>query len=82
MARGLNLSIAEGLLVESEQFARMAPTADLREGLDAWIARREPRYDGSWTHISRPDEARRVSLALDQGATTKRPFMLGWKRQK
>ncbi|PWJ93057.1 enoyl-CoA hydratase/carnithine racemase [Mesorhizobium loti] len=82
VTRGLNQSIAEGLLVEAEQFARMAPTGDLREGLDAWIARREPRYDGSWTHIARPDEARRASLALDQGTTTKRPFMLGWKRQK
>jgi enoyl-CoA hydratase len=82
VARGLNQSIAEGLLVEAEQFARMAPTADLREGLDAWIERRKPGCDGSWTHISRPDEARRSSLALDQGATTKRPFMLGWKRQK
>lgn len=83
VARGLNQSIAEGLLVEAEQFARMAPTADLREGLDAWIGRRNPGYDGSWTHITRPDEARRASLALDQGATTtKRPFMLGWKRQK
>ncbi|RUW88959.1 crotonase/enoyl-CoA hydratase family protein [Mesorhizobium sp. M7A.F.Ca.US.010.02.1.1] len=77
VTRGLNQSIAEGLAVEAEQFARMAPTADLREGLDAWIARREPGYDGSWTHIARPDEARRASLALDQGATTKRPFMLG-----
>ncbi|MER9163784.1 crotonase/enoyl-CoA hydratase family protein [Mesorhizobium sp. M0715] len=77
VARGLNQSIAEGLAVEAEQFARMAPTADLREGLDTWIARREPGYDGSWTHITRPDEARRASLALDQGATTKRPFMLG-----
>ncbi|RUZ71633.1 crotonase/enoyl-CoA hydratase family protein [Mesorhizobium sp. M7A.F.Ca.US.006.01.1.1] len=77
VARGLNQSIAEGLLVEAEQFARMAPTADLREGLNAWMARREPGYDGSWTHIVRPDEARRASLALDQGATTKRPFMLG-----
>lgn len=82
VARGLNQSIAEGLLVEAEQFARIAPTADLREGLDAWLTRREPRYDGSWTHVARPDEARRASLALDQGATTKRPFMLGWKRQK
>lgn len=82
VTRGLDRSIAEGLLVEAEQFARMAPTADLREGLDAWLARREPRYDGSWTHIARPDEARRASLALDQGDTTKRPFMLGWKRQK
>ena len=82
VARGLDMSVAEGLLVEAEQFARMAPTADLREGLDAWLTRREPRYDGSWTHIARPDEARRASLAMDQGATTKRPFMLGWKRQK
>ncbi|RUY84615.1 enoyl-CoA hydratase-related protein, partial [Mesorhizobium sp. M7A.F.Ca.CA.003.01.2.1] len=60
VARGLNQSIAEGLLVEAEQFARVAPTADLREGLNAWIARREPGYDGSWTHIARPDEARRA----------------------
>ncbi|PDQ19303.1 enoyl-CoA hydratase [Mesorhizobium sanjuanii] len=88
VARGLNQSIAEGLLVEAEQFARMAPTADLREGLDAWIARRKPSYDGSWTHVTRPDEARRASLALDgaaeqdQGRTTRRPIMLGWKRQK
>ncbi len=44
--RGLNMSIGEGLLVESEQFARMVPTQDLREGLDAWIARRPPRFIG------------------------------------
>ncbi|CCV12992.1 crotonase/enoyl-CoA hydratase family protein [Mesorhizobium sp. STM 4661] len=75
VARGLNQSIAEGLLVETEQFARMAPTADLREGLDAWIARREPSYDGSWAHIARPDEARRASLAQDRGGTgVKRPW--------
>jgi enoyl-CoA hydratase/carnithine racemase len=68
VARGINLSIAEGLLVEAEQFARMAPTADLREGLDAWIERRKPSYDSSWTHIARPDEARRASLRLDHVA--------------
>jgi len=68
VTRGINLSIAEGLLVEAEQFARMAPTADLREGLDAWIERRRPGYDGSWTHVTRPDEARRASLRLDQTA--------------
>lgn len=66
VARGINLSIAEGLLVEAEQFARMVPTADLREALGAWIERRKPSYDGSWTHIARPDEARRASLRLDQ----------------
>jgi enoyl-CoA hydratase/carnithine racemase len=62
VARGINLSIAEGLAVEAEQFARMASTADLREGLDAWIGRRKPVFDGSWTHISRPSEARRSQL--------------------
>jgi enoyl-CoA hydratase/carnithine racemase len=49
VTRGINLPIAEGLLVEAEQFARMAPTADLREGLDAWIARRAPDYPGRWS---------------------------------
>ncbi|MBY6262741.1 crotonase/enoyl-CoA hydratase family protein [Azospirillum sp. 412522] len=49
VTRGINLPIAEGLAVEAEQFARMAPTADLREGLDAWIARRAPAYPGTWS---------------------------------
>lgn len=49
VTRGINTSIGEGLQIESEQFARMAPTHDLREGLDAWIARRTPMYNGSWT---------------------------------
>jgi enoyl-CoA hydratase len=48
VTRGLNASIDEGLQIEREQFARVAPTHDLREGLDAWIARRPPRYNGSW----------------------------------
>jgi enoyl-CoA hydratase len=46
VTRGLNMSIGEGLQMESEQFARMAPTHDLREGLAAWIARRQPVYTG------------------------------------
>lgn len=49
VTRGLNQSIAEGLLVEREQFARLVPTADLREGLEAWLARRKPRYRGTWS---------------------------------
>ena len=68
VARGINLSIAEGLLVEAEQFARMAPTDDLREGLSAWIERRKHVYDGSWTHITRPAEARAASRRLDRAA--------------
>jgi enoyl-CoA hydratase len=46
VTRGLNMSIGEGLQVESEQFAAMAPTADLAEGLAAWKERRQPNYIG------------------------------------
>src|SRR5262245_19421149 len=46
VTRGLNMTIGEGLQVESEQFARMAATADIQEGLDAWIERRAPVFTG------------------------------------
>ncbi|WP_119302071.1 crotonase/enoyl-CoA hydratase family protein [Dongia deserti] len=46
VTRGLNMSIGEGLQVESEQFARMVPTCDLGEGLGAWKERRPPIYSG------------------------------------
>src|SRR3954468_3698455 len=46
VTRGLNVSITEGLAIESEQFARMAPTHDNREALDAWMASRPPSYTG------------------------------------
>lgn len=49
VTRGLNASIGEGLLIERGQFARVAPTRDLREGLDAWLERRTLHYDGAWT---------------------------------
>ena len=41
--RGLNVSISEGLAIESEQFARMAATQDTRDALDAWLAARASR---------------------------------------
>jgi len=47
VTRGLNMTIAEGLAVESEQFARVVPTHDLREGIDAWIERRPAVYTGN-----------------------------------
>lgn len=47
VTRGINGTIAEGLQIESEQFARMVPTDDIREGLDAWIERRAPNYTGT-----------------------------------
>ncbi|MBP3127584.1 crotonase/enoyl-CoA hydratase family protein [Thalassospira sp. ER-Se-21-Dark] len=44
VTRGINLTIAEGLQAESEQFARMVATDDIHEGLTAWIERRTPYY--------------------------------------
>ena len=46
VTRGLNASIDEGLQIEREQFARMAVTQDVHEGLSAWIERRSPNYEG------------------------------------
>lgn len=47
VTRGLNMPISEGLQMESEQFARVAPSHDTREGLNAWIGRRVPAYRGN-----------------------------------
>ena len=46
VTRGLNMSVGEGLQVESEQFAALVPTGDLGEGINAWIERRQPVYRG------------------------------------
>jgi enoyl-CoA hydratase len=46
VTRGLNMSIAEGLLVESAQFEKLVPTHDLGEGLNAWVTGRAPNYVG------------------------------------
>ncbi|MEP4770819.1 MAG: crotonase/enoyl-CoA hydratase family protein [Roseibium sp.] len=47
VTRGVNTTIEEGLLIEREQFARMAATHDVHEGLGAWIEHRAPRYTGT-----------------------------------
>ena len=39
VTRGLNATIAEGLQIECEQFARMAATNDVHDRLTAWIER-------------------------------------------
>jgi len=41
VARGSNMSIGEGLQVESEQFARLAAMPVLSDSLAAWLARRD-----------------------------------------
>jgi len=46
VTRGINVSIAEGLQIESEQFGRVASTSDLREGLNAWMQGRPAIYSG------------------------------------
>jgi len=46
VTRGINMTIGEGLQMESEQFARVVPTHDLDEGLKAWMERRPPVYTG------------------------------------
>jgi enoyl-CoA hydratase len=46
VSRGVNMSIGEGLQVESEQFARLVPSHDLSEGLAAWMDDRPPVYRG------------------------------------
>ena len=46
VTRGLNATIGEGLQVEAEQFARIAGSRDLGEGLEAWTARRPPAFTG------------------------------------
>jgi enoyl-CoA hydratase/carnithine racemase len=35
------------LAIEANCFARMIGTHDLEEGISAWLARREPHFDGT-----------------------------------
>lgn len=46
VTRGINLTIDEGLAVEAAQFARMAATADIREGIAAFLDKRPARFTG------------------------------------
>lgn len=46
VTRGLNVPIDEGLAIEAGYFARMVPTKDIEEGIDAWLDGRTPCFTG------------------------------------
>ncbi len=47
VTRGLNMSIHEGLAIEAAAFAQMLATADLAEGVGAFVERRKPVFRGA-----------------------------------
>src|SRR5499427_7172665 len=46
VTRGLNVPIDEGLAIEANDFARMAATRDIQEGISAWLEKRRPNFVG------------------------------------
>ena len=42
--RGLSTTLAEGLKVEADLFAKIFQTEDVREGVDAFINKRPPNF--------------------------------------
>ena len=42
--RGLGTTLAEGLQIEADLFAKVFQTEDVREGVEAFIGKREPRF--------------------------------------
>jgi enoyl-CoA hydratase len=46
IARGLNMSQQEGEVIESDMFGLASTTADMREGMAAFLEKRKPRFEG------------------------------------
>src|SRR5690349_20011 len=44
--RGLDMSMEEGLLLEANHFGLLAATADMKEGLTAFLEKRAPKFAG------------------------------------
>ena len=44
MHRGLGTTLAEGLQIEADLFAKVFQTEDAREGVEAFIGKREPNF--------------------------------------
>ncbi|MGH7625484.1 MAG: enoyl-CoA hydratase-related protein [Gemmatimonadaceae bacterium] len=44
--RGLDVTLAEGLSIEANHFGLLASTADMHEGMQAFLGKRTPRFSG------------------------------------
>jgi enoyl-CoA hydratase/carnithine racemase len=50
LRRGFDVDLASGLLIENESWEHVAYSADRREGIAAFVARRKPRWPGELRH--------------------------------
>jgi enoyl-CoA hydratase/carnithine racemase len=46
ISRGVNMSLWDGLVVETEAYYRMVPTEDRREGIAAFNEKRPAKFQG------------------------------------
>lgn len=46
VSRGLNVPIDEGLAIEATHFGLCVPTEDIREGIEAFLQKRKPKFVG------------------------------------
>src|SRR5262249_19423760 len=53
VTRGLNVPIDEGLAIEANDFARIAATRDIQEGISAWLEERRPNFIGRLLRLAR-----------------------------
>ncbi len=44
--QGLEMSLEQGLLLEANHFGLLASTADMREGMQAFLEKREANFTG------------------------------------
>ena len=45
--RGMNMTLDEGLAIESDRFGILCGTDDMKEGMNAFLEKREPQFKGS-----------------------------------
>ncbi len=49
--QGLEMSLEEGLLLEANHFGLLASTADMREGMQAFLEKREANFTGDYEGV-------------------------------